>query len=152
MKAIGLFISIAVAAASCGSSTDRSERSGPVSEDPGTEIAEEADMTSHPGYTVYRQHCLPCHQADGNGVPGMHPSLHGTEYVNGDRDRLIGIILHGMTGEIEVNGEIFNSIMAPLPYLSDKEIADVLTFVRKSFGNDSDAITPEEVAAVRNSG
>ena len=107
------------------------------------------DMSNHPGKTVYNQHCLPCHQTEANGVPGMYPPLTGTRMVQGDKEELIGIVLFGLEGEIEVKGEIYNTIMAPLPYLSNREVADVLTYVRQSFGNDASEITPDEVARVR---
>lgn len=107
------------------------------------------DISNHPGKTVYNQHCLPCHQAEANGVPGMFPPLTDTRMVQGDKEELIGVVLFGLEGEIEVKGEIYNTIMAPLPYLSDREVADVLTYVRQSFGNDASEITPDEVARVR---
>jgi len=105
-------------------------------------------MAELPGEEVYKRTCLVCHQADGNGVPGMHPSLRNTEWVNGDKERLIRILLEGMRGEIEVNGQIFNHVMPAQPQLNATEIADVLTFVRKSFGNDAPEITAEEVQLV----
>ncbi len=105
-------------------------------------------MAELPGEEVYKRACLVCHQADGNGVPGMHPSLRNTEWVTGDKERLIRIVLEGMRGEIEVNGQIFNHVMPPVPQLNATQIADVLTFVRQSFGNDAPAITVEEVQKV----
>jgi mono/diheme cytochrome c family protein len=105
-------------------------------------------MAELPGEEVYKRACLVCHQADGNGVPGMHPSLRNTEWVNGDKERLIRILLEGMRGEIEVNGQIFNHVMPAQPQLNATQIADVLTFVRKSFGNDAPEITAEEVQQV----
>ena len=97
------------------------------------------------GKKVYSTVCLACHQADGSGVPGMHPPIIESKSVNGDPDRLIRIVLEGMSGKIEVDGEIYNSIMPPHAYLSNKEIADVLTYVRSSFGNNSGEITMDQV-------
>jgi glucose/arabinose dehydrogenase/mono/diheme cytochrome c family protein len=105
-------------------------------------------LAEHPGQKVYNVSCLPCHQADGNGVPGMHPPLRDTEWVNGEKDRLIRIVVQGMRGEIEVHGETYNSIMAPLSNLDAQQVADVLTFVRKSFGNNASEVTVEEVEQV----
>jgi glucose/arabinose dehydrogenase len=101
-----------------------------------------------PGEEVYRNFCLVCHQADGNGVPGMHPSLKGSDWVTGDKERLIRIVLEGKEGEIEINGEIYNNIMPPLPQLDAKQIAEVLSFIRLSFGNDASEVTAEEVQEV----
>jgi mono/diheme cytochrome c family protein len=59
------------------------------------------------------------------------------------------VILNGLNGEIEINGEIYNNVMASHSFLSDQQISDVLTYVRSSFGNDASEVTAEEVAAVR---
>lgn len=101
------------------------------------------------GEQVYNAHCLACHQADGSGNPGMYPPLDLTETVLGDKNKLIDITLNGLTGEIEVKGEIYNQVMIPHNFLTDEQIADVLTFIRNSFGNQAEAVTPEEVAARR---
>jgi len=89
-----------------------------------------------PGESVYRVACQVCHQADGNGVPGMYPSLKSSEWVTGDKERLIRIALEGLEGEIEVNGEIFNHVMPAPTQLDVNQIADVLTFIRQSFDNE----------------
>jgi len=113
--------------------------------------AEETTAASKPlpGKGVYAQYCQVCHQASGEGLAGNYPPLAGTEWVTGDKSRLIGIILNGLEGEIEVNGEKYNNIMASHSYLTDKQIADVLTYIRQSWGNEASAVTPEEVAAER---
>jgi mono/diheme cytochrome c family protein len=108
------------------------------------------DMSGHPGKKVYDSVCLACHMADGSGVPGMHPPLIDTEWVTGDKEQLIKITLEGISGKIEVKGEVYNSLMPPHSHLSDKQIADVLTYIRKSFGNNASEITTEEVQKVRN--
>lgn len=107
-------------------------------------------LEDHPGLRVYKMSCLPCHQADGNGVPGMHPPLRETEWVSGDKDRLIRIVTEGMEGEITVDGEIYNTIMPPQLHLKPQQVADVLTFVRMSFGNEASEVTVEEVEKVLN--
>ena len=86
---------------------------------------------------------------DGSGVPGMHPPLIESEFINGDPDKLIKIVLEGLTGEMEIEGEVYNSIMPAQANLTDQQIADVLTFVRASFGNNSGEISPEEVQKLR---
>jgi|SRR5690554_5958850 len=106
--------------------------------------------SAHPGKKVYDSTCLMCHMADGSGVPRMYPPLTGTDWVNGDKERLIRITIQGLSGKIEVKGETYNNIMPPNAHLSDKEIADVLTYVRQNFGNDASEITVEEVREVRN--
>ena len=101
------------------------------------------------GQKVYESYCLGCHQADGSGVPRLNPPLAKTAYVTGDKKQLIKIILNGLDTEIEVNGEVYNNVMAPHDFLKDQEIADVLTYVRNSFGNKAALITPAEVKNVR---
>jgi len=101
------------------------------------------------GKKVYESYCLACHMADGGGVPRMNPPLTKTVYVLGDKKRLIGIVLNGMDEPLEIDGETYSNVMAPHNFLKDQEIADVLTYVRNSFGNKASAITAEEVKTVR---
>jgi mono/diheme cytochrome c family protein len=101
------------------------------------------------GKKVYESYCLACHMADGGGVPRMNPPLAKTVYVLGDKKRLIGIVLNGMDEPLEIDGETYSNVMAPHNFLKDQEIADVLTYVRNSFGNKASAITAEEVKTVR---
>jgi mono/diheme cytochrome c family protein len=79
----------------------------------------------------------------------MNPPLIDTEYVLGDKERLIKIVLNGLSEPIEIKGEFYQNVMAPHAFLSDQQIADVLTFVRKSWGNDASPVTVSEVAEVR---
>ncbi|WP_138989307.1 cytochrome c [Larkinella sp. C7] len=106
-------------------------------------------LKAGPGHKVYEQYCLTCHQADGGGVPNLNPPLKQTDWVQGDKTRLINVILKGLQEPIEINGETFDNVMPAHDFLSDKEIADVLTFIRNSFGNKADAITAEDVKKVR---
>lgn len=97
------------------------------------------------GKLVYETSCLPCHQQNGMGVPGMNPPLAKTKWVLGDKGSLIDIILNGMKEPIEIDGEMYHNIMPAQPGLSDENIADVLTFVRNSFGNKASAVTVADV-------
>ena len=101
------------------------------------------------GQRVYQQQCVTCHQADGRGVGGVYPTLHETKWTTGDKGRLIRLVLHGMEGPMKVKGQRYNQRMRSLSYLTDEQIAAVLTYVRQRFGNDARAVAPEEVAAVR---
>ncbi len=102
----------------------------------------------HPGEAVYKSYCATCHQSDGNGVPGMYPPLTPNVYIE-HKDSIIKVMLNGMKGKIEVDGEVYNNFMAPHSHLSDEEIAHVISYVRSSFGNELDPVSPEEVAAAR---
>ena len=103
------------------------------------------------GKTVYENTCLACHQPDGSGVPNMNPPLVKTKWVLGDKKALTKIVLKGLQGgEIDINGDKFHNPMPPLEsVLSDQEIADVLTYVRNSFGNKASLVTVAEVKALR---
>ncbi len=106
------------------------------------------------GQTVYMQVCFACHQPTGLGLPGMFPPLASSDWVAAKKpDRIIRMVLHGFTGPITLNGKPFTSPAPLMPpqgaALSDKQIADVLTYVRNNFGNKAAAVTPEQVAAIR---
>lgn len=100
------------------------------------------------GKTVYMQNCAACHQVDGGGVSDLNPPLTKTSYVLGDKNRLINVVLKGLSQQ-PVDGEKYSNAMPPLNYLSDKQIADVLTFIRSSFGNKASAITAQQVKQAR---
>jgi mono/diheme cytochrome c family protein len=101
------------------------------------------------GKLVYTQNCLTCHQADGGGVSNMNPPLIKTTYVLGDKMRLAKIVLNGFSEKVEIDGDIYSNIMPSLNYLSNQQIADVLTYVRSNFGNKASAVTVAEVAKAR---
>ncbi len=102
------------------------------------------------GQEIYQWYCGACHQRDGKGDSGRFPPLAGVDWVTGDEKRLIGVVLNGLEGAIEVNGVTYNSAMPQHSFLTDQQVADVLTYIRSNFGNDASAITAEQVAEVRN--
>jgi mono/diheme cytochrome c family protein len=101
------------------------------------------------GKLVYTRICLSCHQADGGGVQNMNPPLVKTTFVLGNKKKLISIVLNGYSENVEINGDTYTNVMASHSYLKDKEIADVLTYVRNSFGNKASAVTALEVKKIR---
>ncbi|MBA4258161.1 MAG: cytochrome C [Chitinophaga sp.] len=101
------------------------------------------------GKKVYDIYCQACHQADGNGVPRLNPPLAGTVYVTGSKTRLIDIVLKGLSDPLEINGEEYNNPMAAHDFLTDQQIADVLTYIRNSFGNKAGVVTVAEVKKQR---
>ena len=96
------------------------------------------------GKLVYAQYCLTCHQADGGGVQNMNPTLINTSYVSGDKAKLVAVLLNGLN-HVEIDGETYSNVMPSFSYLKDKQIADVLTYVRNSFGNKKSMITASDV-------
>ena len=101
------------------------------------------------GQKVYESTCVVCHQKNGRGVPRLNPPLVKTKYVLGSKSQLVQIVLKGLNQPIEVEGETYNNIMPSLAQLTDEQIADVLTYVRNSFGNKASAVTPAFVKAER---
>lgn len=82
-------------------------------------------------------------------TPNQYPPLAKADYLLKPADTLITIILEGQTGEIAVNGEKYNDQMLAQDYLSDAQIADVLNYIRNSWGNKMAAIIPQQVKALR---
>ena len=101
------------------------------------------------GKQVFAKNCLTCHQADGSGVPFLNPPLIKTKWVLGDKATLIKLVLKGSQGQVEINGDTFHNNMPPQAHLTDQQIADVLTYIRNSFGNKASAVIPAQVKAVR---
>lgn len=102
------------------------------------------------GKKVYETSCLACHQADGSGVPRLNPPLIKTSYVSGDKKKLIKWVLQGSPDpKIEIDGEYYANNMPPQANLTDAEIADVLTYIRNSFGNKATTVTLGEIKVIR---
>lgn len=98
---------------------------------------------------LYSQHCAACHMADGKGDGIRFPPLDESEWVLGEKTRLIGIVLNGLEGSITVKGETFLGTMPPLDYLTDMEIALVLTYIRSNFNNNAVGVREDEVTGER---
>lgn len=106
-----------------------------------------AEKMTH-GKQLYAQSCFACHQSAGQGLPSAFPPLANSDYLNADVDRAISIVLHGLTGEITVNGNKYNSVMTS-QNLTDSEVADVLTYVYNNWSNNKTEVTTEMVKAVK---
>ena len=110
------------------------------------------------GAALFTTTCATCHGKDGNGVESLAPPLNRSEWVIGDKDRLILIVLFGMSGPVEVNGHLYAppEIAGEMPgigydnSLSNEDIAQLLNYIRKNWGNDADRVSEEEVEKIRN--
>ena len=100
------------------------------------------------GAEVFERVCAACHQADGRGVGSVFPPLRDSDYLRADLDRAVSSVIHGLSGPIVVNGVEYNAAMPPMAYLSDEEVASVLTFVLEEW-NGGGRVTVEQVASVR---
>ena len=98
------------------------------------------------GEEVYSKNCKACHQATGKGIPRAFPPLAQSDYLLEDKNRAIKIVLKGLAGEITVNGDVYNNVMAPQA-ISDKEVVDVLNYILNSWGNSAGEVTLEDVVA-----
>jgi nitrite reductase (NO-forming) len=101
------------------------------------------------GKQVFMQTCFVCHQPNGEGIAGQIPPLAASDFLMADKARSIRGVLMGQSGEMVVKGKTYNAVMIPFNSLSDAEIANVLTFVRNSWGNSGEGVTSDEVRRIR---
>ena len=101
------------------------------------------------GSQLYQDFCIQCHGATGEGVPGSFPPLAQSDYLRNEVEKSIQGLKYGMRGPIVVNGENYNSVMVAQG-LDDEEIADIMNYIRNSWGNQNTLqITPQDVAIVK---
>jgi mono/diheme cytochrome c family protein len=110
------------------------------------------------GAALFGTICQTCHGKDGNGVPSLAPPLNNSEWVNGDKNKLLSIILYGLTGPIKVAGKVYKApeINGDMPSIgaskefTDADIAQVANFIRSSWLNKAtDKVTPADVTNTR---
>jgi mono/diheme cytochrome c family protein len=102
------------------------------------------------GENLYLKYCMACHQTDGSGVPGMYPPLINSPIVNsGKKEDFIKVLLNGLKGPIEVHGKVYNQQMPSQNFLSDEELALIINYVSKSFGNKGSQVTPGDIKSLR---
>jgi len=102
------------------------------------------------GRQIFSTTCASCHQASGEGVEGTYPPLAGSEWVTGSEERVVRILLHGLSGPVDVAGETYSGAMPAWGgALNDAQIAAVTTYVRGSWGNKAAPIAQATVARVR---
>jgi nitrite reductase (NO-forming) len=111
-----------------------------------TNITKEIQMER--GKKVFLSACFACHMANGEGLPGVFPPLAGSDFLKADKDRAIRIPVKGLTGPITVNGKPYNNVMPPQPF-EDDQIADVLTYVMNTWGNDFGTVSATDVRRAR---
>jgi mono/diheme cytochrome c family protein len=100
------------------------------------------------GKEVYLAQCVTCHLEQGEGIENVYPPLAKSDYLVADKTRTIKQVLHGASGEMKVNGIVYNGEMTGFD-LTDQEVSDVLNYVLTSWGNKGKTVKPEEVAAAR---
>jgi nitrite reductase (NO-forming) len=101
------------------------------------------------GQALFAGTCSVCHQGNGAGLPGVFPPLAKSDYLAGDVPRAVGVVLHGLSGKLTVNGLEYNSVMPPMTQLNDDEVANILTYVLNSWGNAGGSVSKEDVKKQR---
>ena len=100
------------------------------------------------GGIIYTNFCAQCHLNNGKGIPNTFPPLAKSDYLNADVNRAISIVVKGKTGEITVNGAKYNSVMTRQA-ISNEDVADVLTYIYNSWGNNKTNVTTSQVNQVK---
>lgn len=116
--------------------------------DPVKDIIPEGNTYS--GRVMYNTYCAACHQRNGKGDNNRFPPLEGSQWVTGNQERLIDVVLNGMQGPIEVNGITYNGLMPSNRHLDNHAIASILTYVRERFGNEATPVSALKVEEIRN--
>jgi nitrite reductase (NO-forming) len=107
------------------------------------------DQQIKAGEVLFKGTCSVCHQESGQGIPDVFPPLAKSDYLAKDPKRSIGVVINGLSGPVTVNGKSFNSVMPPMSQLNDDEVANILTYVLNSWGNQDGVVTADQVKAVR---
>ena len=105
--------------------------------------------TMERGKAVYSRTCIACHQPTGLGLPPVFPPLAGSEWIAKGASIAVRNITNGMMGPVTVKGVTYNSVMPPVSGVTDKDIADVVTYVNNSWGNTGPTVTEAEVTAIK---
>ncbi|TDB62389.1 cytochrome c [Arundinibacter roseus] len=102
------------------------------------------------GKEIYNNYCISCHNGDGTGVPDVYPPLAGSDYVLEKPMEAAKAVKYGLIGPITVNGKEYDNMM-PEAGLDDKEVADVVNYIRNTWGNSSAGkiITPAQVQELK---
>ncbi len=101
------------------------------------------------GKVIFASNCAACHQAEGQGLPGVFPPLAGSEWVIGDPRTLAHILVFGVNGEIQVKGNVYNGSMPAFAQLNDAELAAVASYIRSNWTNQAPAVNADVIALTR---
>ena len=107
------------------------------------------DEQAKAGQALFAGTCSTCHQANGQGLPGVFPPLAKSDHIAKHPTAVADIVLRGLSGPVTVNGKTYDSVMPPMSQLTDDEIANIATYVLNSWGNPGGRVTKEEVAKRR---
>lgn len=109
-------------------------------------VQDELNKSISRGKELYKESCITCHLANGEGVKGTFPPLAKADFLIKYPEKAIHAIKFGMNGAIKVNGVDYNNAMPPSGFSND-EIADVMNYIRNSFGNKNTHLVTEKMVA-----
>ena len=103
------------------------------------------------GQQLYKRSCINCHKSHGKGIQNVYPPLAGSDWVTTEDPSIpVRIVLHGLKGEIVVNNIRYDSAMVGWgETLNDEQIANIVTYIRTSWGNEGSAVSADEVKVIR---
>ncbi len=136
--------------AACNSENTGVDESAPLQHKAEVQMAQ-ASASSGSGEALYTANCAACHQANGEGLKGAFPPLAKSDYFMGKPQALLEATIQGLSGPIEVNGETYNNVMPAVAYLSNEDLAAILTYVQSSWGNSGEGFTAQQIAEYRES-
>lgn len=134
-----LFVAFVAACAGGGGNNEDSKEESTDSRD---EIRLKQYMVQ--GAKVYSTYCANCHQQDGKGLASLYPPLAESDYLVADLERAACIIKNGQANEIVVNGVTYNQMMPANP-VTNLELAEVLTYIGNSWGNEIGLVGVKQV-------
>lgn len=125
----------------------------PLGVDPGSDVQQDEydpKVWLAKGRNEYAQACVVCHQPTGEGLAGQFPPLKASEYVIHGEERVISLLLHGIVGQLQVNGKAYNGAMpAQAALKNNKQIAQIASYIRNEWGNAGSMIYDDQVAELR---
>ncbi|MBV8882198.1 MAG: c-type cytochrome, partial [Planctomycetaceae bacterium] len=102
------------------------------------------------GHKQFTVSCAVCHSLSGLGEEGKGPPFVDSEWVLGSEERLVRIVLNGLHGPVKVQGKTYNNgDMPAVLTMTNAEIADALTYVRREWGNVAAPVDPATVKRIR---
>jgi mono/diheme cytochrome c family protein/glucose/arabinose dehydrogenase len=101
------------------------------------------------GKQTYAGLCAACHQTTGKGLDGLAPPLAESEWVLGDPERIAKVVMHGLRGPIKVKGVAYNYDMPAAGFLTDEQIAGVLTYIRREWDHAAPPVPVDLVQKIR---
>jgi len=153
-KYLAMVLTMALSVSACGQDNEATPNARQNS-DPAVAVhAAEASSVSleeriETGRGIFANHCAACHQVNGQGLAGAFPPVADSDYLDQGGTAAVRAVVNGLSGPITVNGTEYNAVMPALSYLSDSDVADVVTYVLNSWDNPGGEVSAAEVAAVR---